>query len=260
MAYDAINHLESDMVMIYDRYYCSFKMVALHSWQEKEIKFIIRGNENQSFIQRFIASKSPSEIVEMTATTNAIEGLKKSGFKVGKNTKLKVRLIRVELEKSIEVLVTNLWEEEGHLSQEFKDLYAKRWGIETNIGIQKNILQLESFSGQTTLSVRQDFFATVFTINLHSILIKNAQQTVDEQPMKKKYPLKINQNKSFGKLRGHIVDLFISKEPEEILKRLHSYFIRDPTPIRKGRSFARVIKTKQSKSKHKTFTNYKPAF
>ena len=51
-----------------------------------------------------------------------------------------------------------------------------RWGIETNISPQKNIMQLESFSGLTVKAVEQDFYATVFTANLHAGLIKDAQQ------------------------------------------------------------------------------------
>ena len=75
-----------------------------------------------------------------------------------------------------EVLITNLWEEEGYDASRFKELYFMRWGIETNISPQKNIMQLESFSGLTVKAVEQDFYATVFTANLHAGLIKDAQQ------------------------------------------------------------------------------------
>lgn len=260
MAYDNIHQLESDMLMIYDRNFCNYKMVALHQWQEKEIKFVIRGNESQLFIQRFIASGASSEIVEMLPQTNAIKGMERSGYIVDKKTAVKVRLVRVNLEKSVEVVLTNLWEEEGYPSAEFKALYFKRWSIETNIALQKNILQLESFSGLTPLSVKQDFYATVFIANLHSILIKDAQAAVDNNTATRKHPAKINRNKSHGKLRSHLVELFTCHQPEEILKLLHGYFIRNPIPVRHGRTFARIVKNKQSKSKHKTYMNYKPAF
>jgi len=67
-----------------------------------------------------------------------------------------------------------------------------RWGIETNIPLQKNIIQLESFSGLSVAAVEQDFYATVFMANLLSILIKDAQQTVEKTTLKRKYPMKIN--------------------------------------------------------------------
>ena len=260
IAYDNMHRLESDMLLIYDRNFCNYKMLALHLWQEKEIKFVIRGNEQQLFIRKFINSGAANEVIYLPPTIYAINGLSRCGYKVDNNTLIKVRLIRVDLEKSIEVLITNLWEEDGHPTAEFKELYFKRWGVETNIALQKNILQLESFSGLTVLSIKQDFYATVFIANLHSVLIKEAQHTVDSYTSKRKYPAKINKNKSYAKMRGYLVALFIHREPEEILKILHDYFIRNPTPQRQGRTFPRIVKNRQSKSKHKTYMNYKPAF
>jgi hypothetical protein len=259
MAYDGIEQLEKDMLVIYDRNFCSYKMFALHLWAEQEVKFIIRGKEKQIVMRDFIATGKPSAIVHLVPSSEAIKGLKESGFIITRETLLKVRLVRVELEKTIEVLVTNLWEEEGHLSDEFKALYFLRWGVETNISIQKNILQLEAFSGLTVESVEQDFYATVFTANLHSILIKDAQVSVNEQSGKRKYPMKVNKNKSFGKLKVNLVSLFISNDVENILKILHNHFIKDTLPIRKNRSYLRVRKN-HGKSKHRTYSNFKPAY
>ena len=47
---------------------------------------------------------------------------RKGQYKINKNTLLKIRLVRVALEHSTEVLATNLWEEEGYLTSEFKEL------------------------------------------------------------------------------------------------------------------------------------------
>ena len=259
MAYDNMNYLQPDMLVIYDRNFCSYKMIALHLWREEEIKFVIRGKENQKLIRAFIASGKASSVEQLLPTDQAIKGLRKSGYLIKKDTALQIRLVRVELGNSVEVLVTNLWEEDGYSSDEFKDIYFMRWGIETNISFQKNVLQMESFSGLTVDAVLQDFYATVFMTNLHSVLVKDAQTTVD-QTIKRKYPVKINKNKSFGKLKSRLVELFINRDPATILHFLHSVFIRDPLPVRKGRSFGRVRKNPQSNSKYKTFTNFKPAY
>jgi hypothetical protein len=260
MAYDAIELIEEDMLTIYDRNFSNYKMVALHSWQERERKFVIRAKESQNMIKEFIKSGSESSIEYMQPTPGAIKELRKSGFVITKNTLLKVRLIRVELPDSIEVLITNLWEEDGHPVEQFKELYFMRWGVEINISLQKNILQLESFSGLSAHSVLQDFYATIMMANLHSLLIKDAQKTVEEKCKNRKYPMKVNNNKSCGKLKLNLVSLFINNNILEILKKLHNHFAREVIPIRKGRSFERKVKNRQSKSKHRTFTNYKPAF
>ena len=260
MAYDSIDNIEEDMVTIYDRNFSNYKMVALHLWQEKERKFVIGAKETQNMITAFIKSGEISCITYMKPTQSAIAGLKKSGFMITKDTMLQVRLVRVELDKSTEVLITNLWEEEGHRAEEFKDLYFMRWGIETNISVQKNILQLESFSGLTVHAVLQDFYATVMMANLHSILIKDAQQTIENTMGHRKNPMKVNKNKSFGKFKANLVSLFLNNDEEAILQKLHDHFVKDPIPIRKGRSFKRVKKNIQSKNKHKTFTNFKPSY
>ena len=261
MAYDAIDHIEEDMLMIYDRNFCNYKMVALHLWQEKERKFIIRAKETQRIIRLFIASGQSTAIVYLPPTPSAKEGLKKAGYNIDRHTALKVRLVRVDLEKSTEVLITNLWEEEGHQSLIFKELYFMRWGIETNISIQKNILQLESFSGLTVNAVLQDFYATVMITNLHAVIIKDAQKTVDNKNDKRKYPMKINKNKSFGNLKTRIVSLFLENtDIVNILKKLHDYFIQNVLPQRKGRTFERLRKNGCPKGKFKTYSNFKPAF
>jgi hypothetical protein len=259
MAYSVIEELKEDMLMIYDRNFFNYKMMALHLWNRPEIKFVIRAKESNKIVRSFIESNAESALISIPATPSAISGLKKSGFEITKDTTIQIRLIRVELENSIEVLATNLWQEEDYCPRIFKDLYFKRWGIETNIKLQKNLLQLETFSGLTVQSVKQDFFATIFLANLHSILITDAQQLLNEKVIGRKYPVKINRNKSQGKLRNMLVQLFFIKDPEFLMKELIEYFIRDPIIVRKNRTFPRIVKNKQSKSKHKTYMNFKLA-
>jgi len=260
MAYDAVHNLEEDMLAIYDRNFSYYKLVALHCWQEQERKFVIRAKESQKMIRSFLRSGKKSSVEHMRPSKAAITGLKKSGFIITPETLLKVRLVRVDLKHSTEVLLTNLWEDEGYTVDQFKDLYFLRWGIETNIGTQKNILQLESFSGLNPQSVLQDFYATMVVLNLHSILIKNAQLKVDQSPHRGKYPMKVNKNKSFGRLKINLIALFIKNDIQSILDKLYTHFAREVVPIRKGRTFLRRRKNTHSKSRNKTYTNFKPAY
>lgn len=259
MAARQIDNLEHDMLMIYDRGFYSYRMIAMHSWKERAIKFVIRANNNYNQIKDFIASGQQSTIVKMAPGYDAIQQMSSLGYKVTAATTIEIRLVRVALKDKIEVLATNLWEHEGYDTNEFKQLYALRWGIETNIGLQKNLLQLESFSGRKIQTVLQDFYATLFTANLHSLLIKDGQQQLDKQSNQKKYPLKVNNNKAQGELRRKIVALFFDINPIEVLKQLTSYFIKSPLPVRKGRVFERVKKNKHA-GKHRTFLNYKLAY
>lgn len=256
LAYPLIKNFEKDMLLIYDRNFFNYKMMALHLWKQEESQFIIRAKEKNPVINAFIKSKKASEIVEFYPTPSAIAGLSKEGINITRDKAIQIRLVRVKLGNTIEVLATNLWHEP---TNNFKELYHKRWGIETNIHLQKNILQLECFSGLTVQTIQQDFYATIFLANLHSILIKEAQEILDKSSPKRKYPLKVNKNKSQGKLRSILTQLFHSKSKSRMFDMLNNYFIRDPVPVRKGRSYPRIVKNKQSKSKHKTYMNYKIA-
>lgn len=263
MTYDMIEKgdIQKDMLLIFDRNFSNYKMVALLEFKETSIKYLIRVKESLIFARAFIASNKKSQVIEIFPSPASVNGLKECGYIVNSQTPLKVRLVRVELPDSkIEVLMTNLWEEEGHPAEEFKGLYAMRWGVETNIGFQKNIMQLETMSGLTAISVIQDFFATVFIANLHSLLINDAQEKLDESGKENKYPLKVNNNKSFGKLKGEIVNIFFKNNPQEILTKLTRDFMRYPLPVRKNRSFERIRKNPMTKSKYRTFTNFKPAY
>lgn len=271
MAYPAIEKLQADTLAIYDRNFCNYKMVALHSWAEEESRFVIRGKESHKFIAAFIKSGLPSQEVYMVPGPSAIKGLKKSGFTITSKTKLKVRLVRVDLlNGNIEVLLTNLWESEGYGSELFKDLYFMRWDIETGISVLKNLWGLESFSGLTVQSVKQDFHATIFTSNLASLVIRQTEEMSLEQntdpgkpamgrPRTRNWPMQINMNKATAGVRQKLVDLFIAKQPNEILEYLSRYFRKHLLPVRKGRSFPRKRKNKQNFCKHRTFSNYKAA-
>jgi hypothetical protein len=274
MAYRAIDFLERDTLTIYDRNFCNYKMVALHKWAEGGRRFVIRAKESQRFIRSFIESGARSQEVDMFPSCDAIVELRKSGYIVTTKTALKVRLVRVDLPGGVtEVLITDLLESEGYEVDIFKELYFMRWSVETGISILKNILQLEAFSGQTVRSVEQDFFATIFTANLSALIIRQADEEKAEIKAKKQlqkppiispkrkrdWPTQVNINKATGKMRQNLVSLFISQNPGKILERLSAYFRKHTLPIRKDRSYKRERKNKQTHSKHKTFTNYKPS-
>ena len=266
IAYSQVHKLADDSVTVYDRNFCNYRMMALHLWAERPKRFLIRAKEQLGFIAEFLAGGSEDEIITLfPPTADTIKKMRQSGFVVTANSGIQIRLVKVILPSGgIEVLATNLMAADGYCAEDLKELYFLRWGVETSISFQKNILMLESFSGQSVVSVEQDFYATVLVANLQMCLIKDAQITLDEQRssgarQEDKHPVQVNRNKSAARIKERILDLFIREEPSEILRQLHQCFIRDVLPVRKGRSFERRRKNRRLNSKHKTFTNYKPA-
>ncbi|MDR1309285.1 MAG: transposase, partial [Deltaproteobacteria bacterium] len=88
---------------------------------------------------------------------------------------IKVRIIKFKLPKGeIKTLVTNLFD--YSLGQKaFKQLYFRRWPIETLYGKVKHQLEIENFSSRTEESIYQDYYITIFVHNLISIASKKSQ-------------------------------------------------------------------------------------
>jgi hypothetical protein len=262
MACDFIDSgkLQSDMLLVFDRHYSAYNIAALVEYNEQDVKFLIRTNENYNYTKQFLKSKKDSVIIELMPSNSSIKNLKKRGYLVKRGQYLKVRLVKAKLaNKKVHVYMTNLLDEKHFPTSEINKMYALRWKAETCIDFQKNILQLESMSGLTPLTVMQDFYATVFLSNLHNLLIKPAQVKIDKTILNTKYPMKINNNIAAAKIKEVVVCIFITENPKNILRQLHDIFIRSPLPVRKNRSFPRERKNKLTKSKHRTFSNYKPA-
>ncbi len=60
--------------------------------------------------------------------------------------------------------------------------------------------------------------------NLHALLLKPSQQQADEQCGHRKYPMKINKNKSFARLKTALITLFIHNSPDSVLQILYQVF------------------------------------
>lgn len=266
MAWSAIDQLPEHSICIYDRNFSNFKTIALHSWTEVERRFVIRAKESQNVVKQFLRTDLTSQVIALHPPgQKAIKGMYEAGFKVNYNTTIKVRLVRVLLDNGItEVLFTNLWEEDGFESELFKELYNKRWGVETAFGTSKNLLQLESMSGQNVESVYQDFYATIFMTNLTALLARQADEEVslEKVALKRKphkWPMQTNMNKASGRVRTTVVRLILGDNPTKIITALVTYFRKHKLPKRTGRSNPRRRKNKQILTKHKTYSNYKPA-
>ena len=134
-----------------------------------------------------------------------------------------------------------------------------RWGIETNYNAQKNYLQIECFSGTKVNSILQDFYAAVFIGNLQSILANSCQSKIKKKTSRRKFKYKMNRNMAIGIMKNRIPRLMLNRFPEKTLKEITQLQMKFYEPIRPGRSFPRIRKTKKLSGKYQTEPNYKRA-
>ncbi len=94
---------------------------------------------------------------------------------------MNLRLIRVEQDYGeIEVLITSLTDCEKYPYHLFAELYHDCWPVEEDYKVMKCQIELEKFSGQSELSVYQDFHGRFFSKNITSMLAFAVQNIVEE--------------------------------------------------------------------------------
>ena len=160
---------------------------------------------------------------------------------LGLPEEITVRFVTVRLPSGeLEVLATNLLNEQRYPVSDFGDIYHCRWGIETYYGLLKGRLDLENFTGLSTEAVRQDVYATIFLSNLETVLIQPAQEELHQKSKLLKHRQQVNHAVSFHAIKGQMLDLLLSKEPlGEVLSKLYRLFLNNPVSNRPGRKVPR---------------------
>ena len=173
------------------------------------------------------------------------------------NSTLKVRMLRINLQHGkTEILMTSLLDAALFPHQEFKELYFKRWKIETFYDRFKNIISVESFSGTSNQFIQQEFNCALYMSNLQTILTHEVQEEVQEKYKDRKYEYKVNRSLSLGFIRDRLLQLYSNKnEIEKILVQLKQLFVLHVIPVRPGRENIRDVDKYRQRTKPKQFKN-----
>jgi hypothetical protein len=256
LAIQHLQHIKEDDLVIYDRGYPSFNLMYEHL--KLSSNFLIRAKVGFSNITKeFIKSGKSSQIVDIYPG----EKKKYSDKEYNKKTSIKVRLIRVELPSGqIELLISSLLDSKKYSNKIFKELYFKRWGVETFYDELKNKLKVEHFSGYSNQSILQDFYATLFISNVQTLIVNDITDEINSKTKKTKYSYKVNNNLSYGFLKNRVITLFFENNGKEnALEELRTLFKRNLIPIRPNRSFPRNSGKYRKRLKPKVTKNQKDA-
>jgi hypothetical protein len=252
LALKFLSKLKKNDLLILDRGYGARWLFYLLN--TKEVDFVIRlQHEFGNDIEEFWNSEENSRIIEVndlpSKSKQRLESLN-IDFKP-----FKFRVVKVILDNSeIEVLATSLLDEKKYPDKIFKELYNKRWGAETNYSHLKNHIEIGNFTGYSTQTIKQDFFANALIANIQRLFIRDAEDELKDKVKCRKYEYKINRNLSLGYMKDRVVGLLTSNNPDyyEELKKL---FQVEPVPIRKNRKYPR----KRQHHKRKYYINQKRA-
>lgn len=243
LAIEHLAHTTCEDLLIKDRGYASYEMLAQAHHQHRQIVIRCSGASFSTARKMLKGEGENSQIVTLVPCKKKCAEMKKLGLPM----KLTVRFVRVQLDTGeFEVLVTTLLDETKYPTQEFKTLYWYRWEIETFYGVLKTRLEVENFTGNSVEAVRQDFFSAIFLTGLEAILTDAAQAKLDAKQDNKHRQI-VNRSVSFNAIKTKAFELLGSNmATEPLLEQLTALFMTSPTLVREGRSFPRK-KTSASK-------------
>ena len=237
LALGQLRHLQEGDLLLADRHFATYLFVA--SLAQAPGQFVIRCSRASFSVARamFDLQQPESQVVSLVCPKAKRRQLTEAGLPLA----ITVRFVRVVLETGEpEILVTSLLDEAAYPVADFRRLYFCRWGIETYYGRVKDRLGLAHFSGQTSESVKQDFYATVFLTSLESLLIDQAQRALAAKSSQNTYRQKVNKAVSFNAIKNHALSLFSQEtDMEVLLSKLTQLFMSTPVLERPGRKVPR---------------------
>lgn len=260
VVYPLVRSLDWDSLVLLDRGFGCFAMLYLLLHHQPEpLHFVVRvKTRGLKVVEQFLRSGKTSRVVQWRSNAQARLTLRALGYSVGHDHAVRVRLIRVALSSGeVEVLATNLCNQQRYTPEDLTELYALRWGVETTFGCLKNPLQLEEFSGLTVGAIEQDYAASVLMHNLQRLIEQQCSASVALLSARRKHTYQVNRSVSFAALKSGVAYLLTQKEVVWVLLALQWIFEQHLEPVRPGRRYRRERKNKRLKGRFQTYTNFK---
>lgn len=144
------------------------------------------------------------------------------------------RIVRFKIsEDTYECIMTNLSKDEFSI-EEIKELYHKRWGIETSFRELKYAIGLSALHSKKRELIKQEIYARLLLYNFSQRIVQN----INVKKKKTKYAYQVNFTRAF-----HIVREFLRKKSGKPLN-VESLIAKEILPVRPNRSNTRNLKHK----------------
>lgn len=254
----ALRHIEKilkDMVktiFIMDRGYPSVYFFAMAL--KLGFEYVIRSNA-ETFISEFKDFAINNNLKDSIVTIDLFEKYR-AGNKQLKQfidetiTQIKVRVVKIQLKDgSYEYLVTSLSQKEFSRG-ELKEIYNLRWTDETYFNYQKNVLEMENFTGKKPETIRQDFHSKILVSNIATLIANQAEEEIEEElkhsPTEHKYEkYKVNKTVLTGMMKDEIIRMLFLEDDHKWRKHF-DYLVKvakqNKVPVIEDRHFQRKKK------------------
>ena len=241
------------ILLLFDRGYPSISLIA--RLQAQHIFFVMRVKEKH-FLQEiadFAACGQQQQVLNLDLTTTKRKNNKtlQQALEHLHDAQLKVRALAIELPtKEKEYLITNLLDEQSYDSTLLSELYQMRWGVETQYGFDKTLLEIENFSAKTVTGIEQDFHASILCSNILALVNADAGEQLQKQAQLRaqqgkvnKQVYQVNRAVSLGLIKDEIAAMLFGSQPlEQAYDRLLAKIIRNKSSSKPDRHYSRKRK------------------
>ena len=159
---------------------------------------------------------------------------------------IKIRIVKVKLPSGeIELLATNLLNQNRYNTHDIGQLYQHRWGVEEGIKKIKPKMKIEQFGCRKSEGIIQEFYAHIFCFNMISLAGSIANQIIDQKTGHRKRKYKFNWQNAYRFLRERILRLItLTEKIDAVIDDLINQIATSVTAIRPGRKFIRDMRHK----------------
>ena len=246
-----------DDIWLFDMGYPAFSlMAALHQAQRQFVVRTYAGFCKE--VDAFLARGEQEGLIEIDvfAEGRVVNAKFREYLPDWDRCVLHLRIVVIDLRQGSRViLLSSLLEKTLITREDLGEIYRRRWPVETQYDLYKNVVELENFTGLSALSVAQDFHATVLACNINALIINDVDQELEvENALRsdRKHAYKANRNLSIAKLKDNVIRLLLGEvEVASFYEGLKRELKRHKVPIRPGRSYPRKRRHKSKYSMNK---------
>ena len=237
------------IIILFDRIYSSVKLMSL--LLENNIDFIMRSkvmyNRETREASKFSKYDKTRKLKLEKHKYNKIPWLDKILNKL--NYHLEVRICTGKFsDNETGIFITSLDRNEFK-REEIVELYRNRWKIETQFRYMKETGEFENFACKRVNLVLQEFFCRIYTLNMCTLMIADAQKKLDEDiksgKVKTKHKLRINENIAYGIMKDHLIECL--HDNDEYFNNLVNEMYKHRVAVIPGRKFERSERYRRTK-------------
>jgi Transposase DDE domain len=176
--------LRDDYVLVADRYYCSYWMLAM--LQERGVDCVFRMHQLRHYDFRRGRRLGPDDQIVTWTKPQRPAWMDEATYAALPDS-LTLRQMRTGVSKpgfrvKELVVVTTLTDAKNYPSAEVLDLYHERWHVELDLRSIKMSLQMDELRCQTPDMLRKELWAHLLAYNLIRKVMAQAAMTADIQP------------------------------------------------------------------------------